>query len=94
MRALTVMSMLLLSACAAGGRDSATRADPYPQTPIRYDRLGTITTQDMSDLDACGDNQVNWCNGSRARKSCTCLSIREVERRTEKAIRSLDSRKN
>lgn len=91
MRALTLSSMLLLTACATGDLGLATTG---AQEAVQYERLGTLTTQDVSEIGACNAEQVSWCTGSRLRKSCKCLSIREVESRAQRAIDALDFPKN
>ena len=84
MKMLLVIAGLLICGCAMNAERTISGVQTKNGGPIRFERMGTITTEDMQDRRQCGMNQVSWCSGNN---NCQCLFIHEAENRARQMAR-------
>jgi len=84
MRIYPVLICLVISGCATDTGRPLFGAHGKNGNPVRYERLGSITDQDVSTGPQCGSKQVSWCTERRERQNCQCLNVHEAEEKVRR----------
>ena len=86
MRVLFVLVGLLISGCATDFGRTVSGSHTKSGGPIRFERLGTLTSEDISTRTRCGAKQVSWCVTSDPRETCQCVFVREAEDKVRQVL--------
>lgn len=86
MRVLMVLTVLLVSGCATGVRSDLSGDQMKNGSPIRFERIGSLTSEDLSEALRCRPNQVNLCSGGYGRDSCRCHFVNDAEVRIRQIV--------
>ena len=93
MKVLSVFVFLLLSGCAAGFTSVNTAESLQTSDTVKYaslvqfERLGALTSNDISTRRQCGSRQVRVCSTSDANASCQCMAVNDAETRLRQMVR-------
>jgi hypothetical protein len=87
MKALFVVVCLLMTGCATGVTSYTAGDESKNGAPVRFERLGTMTSEDISASRQCRSTQVKVCTMSDAREDCGCMFIDDVQRRVQSVVR-------
>lgn len=83
MKAWFVVVCLSMSGCAAGVTSLATGDQSKNGTPMQFERLGALTSEDISASRQCRSTQIKVCTTSDAREDCGCMFFDDVQRRVQ-----------
>jgi len=86
MRVLFVLVGLLISGCATDFDRTLAGSHTKSGGPIRFERLGALTSEDISSRTRCGAKQVSWCVTSDPRENCQCIFVRQAEDKVRQVL--------
>ena len=86
MKVLFVSICLLLSGCATGVSSLASGDQSKNGSPMRFERLGSMTSEDISTTRQCPGNKVKVCTTSSSLEDCSCMFVRDAEFRTQPVL--------
>lgn len=86
MRVLLVVIGLLISGCATDVGRTMSGDQTKNGGPIRLERLGTVTSVDITTGPRCRPSQVNWCTLRGGKENCQCLHIRAAEEKVRRMV--------
>ena len=84
MRLISVMVLLLVSGCASSPDYDLSGKQSKNGTPVRYERLGSVTSLDVPTDLKCNSRQVRWCNVVGSWKKCGCVYIHDAEEKVRR----------
>ncbi len=87
MKVLFVFVCVFVSGCATGITSSVSGDQTKNGGPMRFERLGAMTSEDISPRRQCGMRQVSMCTTSDSREVCDCLSVKDAEFRVRQVVR-------
>ena len=87
MKILFVVVCLLMSGCATGVASSTSGDQSKNGAPMRFERLGAMTSEYLSASRQCRSTQVRVCTTSDTRKDCGCMFVDVVQRRVQSVVR-------
>ncbi len=79
MRILSVIIVLFVSGCATDSGGEISGKQLKNGGPVRYERLGTVTSVDMLAELHCGDKRVQWCAVRGRQQACRCMNIHQAQ---------------
>jgi hypothetical protein len=79
MRVFLVITFLLVSGCASDAGGGISGKQSKNSGPVRYERLGAVTSIGVPDGLQCGTNKMKWCSVESRKESCQCLYIHQAE---------------
>ena len=92
MKMLLVFIVLLLAGCATGFTGAAIGASSQSNDPVKngspgqFERLGVLTSKDVSTRRQCGSRQVSVCSTSEPNEPCQCMAVNDAESRLRHAV--------
>ena len=87
MRLIVVFAVMVLTGCVSSGSVAPAGMHAKNGSPVRVERLGTMTTLSPVKGPACHSEQVLLCRGDIGRGDCRCVFIQEAERSLERVTR-------
>lgn len=87
MKALLIVIFLSMSGCATGIDSLMSGEQSKNSGPMRFERLGTLTSEDVSAARQCRITQIKVCTTDDAREDCGCMFVDDVQRRVQSLVR-------
>ena len=86
MKALIVVVCLLMSGCATDVASLISGDQSKNGAPMRFERLGAMTSEDISASRQCRSTQIKVCTTSGAREDCGCMFVDDVQCRVQSVV--------
>jgi len=86
MKLLFVLTGLLISGCATDVGRTMYGGQMKNGSPIRFERLGSMTSEDISTGRQCGLDRVSLCTTTSSHESCRCIFAHDAERRIRQVV--------
>jgi hypothetical protein len=95
MKVLIVCICFLVTGCATGVSSLTSGDQSKNGSPMRFERLGSMTSEDIATGRHCPGNMVKVCTTSSRFEDCDCMFVRDAEFRTQPVARQhrIDSRR-
>ncbi len=87
MKVLFVFICVLISGCATGVTGATSGDQSKNAGPMRFERLGSITSEDISASRQCRSDMVKVCTTSSGFEDCDCMIVRDAEFRIQTVMR-------
>jgi len=87
MKVLFVFICVLISGCVTGFTSATSGDQSKNGGPMRFERLGALTSQELSTGRQCHSSQVKVCTTSDPREDCGCMSIDAAQRQVQPVVR-------
>jgi len=87
MKALLIVVCLLTSGCATGIASLTSGEHSKNGGPMRFERLGAMTSEDISAVRQCRKTQIKVCTTSGVAEDCGCMFVDDVQRRVQSLAR-------
>lgn len=76
--------IVLLAMAGCGSNSGLAGKESKHGTPVRIERLGTMTTAELVEERSCHPKQIHWCANRAGRQQCECVFPKRVENRVRR----------